>query len=255
MFEGDLTEDQHRQLEDMSSIDVPEKIAQKPWTRSEFRVLLAMTAFAAIGHHPDRNDVATLTRLAKTTTAEALERLCAEGDFPPWIEATDAYRVPARPKQNGARGGGRRRQRYVIRWWQAEQMPSFLLASGAIQVDLGIWARRILITLGSVMEHPIVITGTGVRVVEIAEAEARRRLFELAGVHPSRAELQEAFEDLQAKGLIGRCNERLLRKDRGTDATCVYRRVELHHPRLLWSRGAAGDRGSEPSPTALAQRT
>ncbi|TVQ29009.1 MAG: hypothetical protein EA356_17715 [Geminicoccaceae bacterium] len=255
MFNGDLTEDQHQQLVDMASIDVPEGLVAGAWNRSEFRVLLAMIAFAAIGHHPDRSDLADLTRLAKTTTAEALGRLCDGGVLPSWIEATDDYRVPARPRHNGLRGGGRRRQRYVVRPWKEKGRAIVLLASGTIQVDLGRWARRILITLGEVTGTDVVISGTGVRVVEIAEAVARRRLFELGMVHPGQGELQAAFKELQEKSLIGRCDERRVRTDPTTGASCVYRRVELRHPRLIWNRGGDDDRSTGASSTVLARRT
>ena len=255
MFEGDLTEDQHRELAGLASLDVPDKLAAGAWTRSEFRVLLAVIAFAAVGHHPDRGDLASLTRLAKSTTAEALGRLCSNGPSPAWIEATNAYRVPARPRRHGGRAGGRRRQRYVVRPWRADETPAVLLATGAIQVDLGTWARRILVTLGTVTGNDVVISGTGVRIVEIAEAAAHTRLFELAGVHPSRAELQAAFKELHETGLIGRFDQRSVRTDPSTGATCVCRCVEVRHPRLIWTGPQREERETEPSPNELAQRT
>ena len=252
MFDGDLTAAQRQELLQATSLDVPWSLAAGCWTKSEFRILLAAIAFGNVGHRPDREDLAALTGLSKTATAAAVARLCrAQPNASHWLGAVDADRVPAR-RRNGSRRAGRRRQLYALRKGSASDTPHALrngsptdtpliiLPAASVRVDLGTWARRVLVVLGSGIRQADITTNTGTVTVELVEAEARARLLQVAGRLPRPREACAAWKELLNKGLVVAYRERGTRRDPTTGTLQIYRRVQLRHRPLQWSETARG---------------
>lgn len=248
MFEGDLTAEQHQALGSMVSLDVPEKLAAGAWTRSEFRVLLALAAFAAVAHQPDRADLARLALLSKSTVATTLVRLCRDRPYPPqpsWIVAAETDRVPARRHSDGPHRGGRLRQRYDLAPWDRNETPMTMLPAAVMQVDLRPWARRILTVLGSISGRDVSISDAGVRTVEMPEVEARAQLLRIAARPPTCGELDQGWRELCGTGFVADIGERRMRLAPVTGRLHAYRRIDVRHPPLRWDGPTRRDATAE----------
>lgn len=238
LIEGHYRQTSPLQLQETSSVDLPRRMAQHPWSDSQHRTLLALAVFELHGQKPDLRDLCELTRLGRAATSQALGVLKrspgsngAWTGHGPWVLARAEDRVAAR--RNGRTGGwrGRRRQLYELQPWLPGDSPMVILPARAAQLRLTGWSRRLLTVLGAWIRED----EGEVRDAIVPAAEVHRSMHAVAGATPTPKAFRKAVEELQRTGLLG-CHEAALGSIHGEREPRPCYRVELLHPPLQVER-------------------